>query len=340
MTTMKEYTIKDVELEITNFCEHRCPYCYLGDANCYQKPYYSDFETVCRVIDKLNEYGVETIALLGGDPVMHPRIIDIIRYIKSTTSIKVSIMSNTLDFGDSDFLELATIIDNIDFTLHGRNAAEHEKYCHGKQGLYNDVMQKLKNYIRLGVNVNIAINITPYTFDKVFEMAKSVQDNGVFFNTLLIQRILPLGRAKNSREYDVKRNQIAEALRQIENAETVLGINISFEDPFPLCYVDEKYHKYMKGCPEGVSRLPVRGDGLVSSCGASGDRVLGNILIDSYEKIWLNNQRFIEFRTASFLKNKKCLNCRYKNACRGGCPVRYMMSENEGEEFWEKFENE
>ena len=118
------------------------------------------------------------------------------------------------------------------------------------------------------------------------------------------------------------------------------GINISFEDPFPLCYVEKKYHKYMKGCPEGITRMPVRGDGRVSSCGAVGDGVVGNILIDSYEDIWEKNEQFLKFRNGTFMTNGRCKQCEYKEICRGGCPIRYIMTENISEEFWVKFENE
>lgn len=334
------YKIRDIELEITNLCGHNCPYCYIGSNAEFKEKYFCDFNTICEVIDKLNEYGVESIALLGGDPVLHPRIIDIIKYIKQKTSIKVSIMSNTLDFRNIPIDELAKYIDNIDFTLHGRNAQEHEKFCEGVEGVYTSVINKLKEYIRLGVNVNIAINIIPDTHDIIYDMVKSVYEQGVEFSTLLLQRIIPYGKAAKKQIYDVNKQQMKIALEQIERAEKEFGVSVSFEDPFPLCYVEEKYHKYMKGCPEGITRMPVRGDGRVSSCGAAGDGLIGNILEDSYEDIWEKNERFVGFRNGKFMTNSKCIQCEYKEKCRGGCPIRYIMTENENEEFWMKFENE
>lgn len=338
MNTASEYKIENVELEITNICKHRCPYCYVGDVTHEEDMCCSDYNTICKIIDKLNEYGTKVIALLGGDPVQHPKIMDIIHYIKENTPISVSIMSNTLDFGDISPEKVAKCIDNIDFTLHGRNAVEHESFCGGSSGLYDDIMSKLRRYIASGVNVNIAINVIPSNYNLIYEMVESVISNDVKFTTLLLQRILPLGRAKDSTSYDLNADQIKVALEQIACAETDFGIEISFEDPFPLCYVPSEYHKYMKGCPEGINRIPIRGNGLISSCGAVGDTVCGNILTDSYEEIWIKNQRFCEFRMGSFLTNERCANCEYKKECRGGCPVRYMISEKNGEPFWKKFE--
>lgn len=339
MVNSAAYRIENVELEITNLCSHRCPYCYVGDVTHWEEVYFSDYDTVCRIIDKLSEYGTKVIALLGGDPIHHPRIIDIIQYIKNNTSIAVSVMSNTLDFGDVSVEKMAQFIDNIDFTLHGRNAVEHESFCKGHPGLYDDIMSKLSKYIACGVNVNIAINIIPSTYNIIYEMVEAVISNGVHFSTLLLQRILPLGRAKDAVIYDLNAEQIQVAFEQISRVETDFGVEISFEDPFPLCYVPTEYHRYMKGCPEGINRMPVRGDGNISCCGAVGDASLGNILTDSYEEIWINNSRFCEFRSGRFLVNERCINCKYKMECRGGCPVRYMISEENGEPFWKKFEN-
>ena len=112
-------------------------------------------------------------------------IIDIIKYTKQNTSMDVSIMSNTLDFGNYTEEELSKYIDNIDFTLHGRNAIEHEEFCGAEKGLYDNVTKKLGNYIKLGVNVNIAINLIPKTYNKIYEMVKSMYECGVKFNTLL-----------------------------------------------------------------------------------------------------------------------------------------------------------
>lgn len=78
------FKIENIELEITNNCTHKCPYCYIGDLN-QEEIEYCDFDTVCKVIRKIDDYGAKTIALLGGDPVLHPQILDIMKYIKENT---------------------------------------------------------------------------------------------------------------------------------------------------------------------------------------------------------------------------------------------------------------
>lgn len=332
------FKIENIELEITNKCEHRCPYCYVGDIN-QEKIEYCDYDTVCKVIQKIDQYGAKMIALLGGDPVLHPQIFEIMKYIKENTHCLVSVMSNTLDFADISLEQASNYIDNVDFTLHGRTAGEHEGFCKARAGSYNEIINRLRFLGKSGVNINIAINIIPETYNKIYEMVSSMYEQGVCFSSLLLQRIMPLGRACNNWNYDISKEQLSIALQQIAAAEKDFDIIISFEDPFPLCCIETKYHKYMKGCPEGINRLAIKGDGRISACGTL-HHTMGNILTDSYNEIWENNPQFLEFRKGSFLSNKKCKTCEYKDLCRGGCPIRYMMSENNGEVFWKKFENE
>ena len=67
-------------------------------------------------------------------------------------------------------------------------------------------------------------------------------------------------------------------------------------------------------------------------------KLIGNILTDSYEKIWSQNNYFNKLRNLKYLTNEKCKNCQYINKCRGGCPILYMLSENMGNNFYDKFE--
>lgn len=332
------YRIEDVELEITNVCSHKCPYCYNGDLDSGNRPYFGDLALLCKIVDRIAAYGAKNIILLGGDPVTHPHLIKLLQYIKSHTSLNVTIMSNTLNFSDVTISEVASYIDEIQFTLHGATANEHENFCKAKHGTYEKVVNRMKKFISCGIEVKIVINIIPKTYDRIYDMTKSMFDQGVNFKTLLLQRIFPCGRATDSNEFNVVKKQISCVFEQLERIEKQYGLNIIFEDPFPLCYVKEQDHKYLPGCPSGINRIAIRGDGRVAYCSAVDGIDLGNILTDSYEKIWSQNNYFNKLRNLKYLTNEKCKNCQYINKCRGGCPILYMLSENMGNNFYDKFE--
>lgn len=60
--------------EITSSCNLSCIYCYIGDKNQEQYSYRDSIST----LEILNEFGVKRIVFSGGEPLLHPRIFEIL----------------------------------------------------------------------------------------------------------------------------------------------------------------------------------------------------------------------------------------------------------------------
>lgn len=312
----KQKMIKSVELHITNACTHKCPYCYMNANMNPEQIRHSDLKVLEQIFKKLKKANVETVALLGGDPVQHPNIIEILQLIRNY-GMKVSIMSNTMDIYENE--EAANLIDNIDATFHGRNAKEHDTFC-GCSGAFELLLNNLKFYNDKGINVNVAINIIPQTYDKIYEIIEAVIKRGIHVDTVLTQRILPNGRAAGKNIWNASAEQVNIALSQVVQAEKDFGIDIGVEDPYPFCAIKEEYHQYMRGCPEGSTRLAVGMNGEVTKCGADPHFTQYNILKDSLDYIWNISDLFDDFREKNFLP-KECKACKYFERCGGGCPI-------------------
>lgn len=308
--------IKSVELHITNACTHKCPYCYMNANMNPEQIRHSDLKVLEKIFTKLEKANVETVALLGGDPVQHPNIIEILQLIRNY-GMKVSIMSNTMDIYEKE--KAANLIDNIDATFHGRNAMEHDIFCECS-GAFELLLNNLKFYNDKGVNVNVAVNIIPQTYDKIYEIIEAVIKRGIHVGTVLTQRILPNGRAAEKNIWNASAEQVNIALSQVVQAEKDFGIDIGVEDPYPFCAIKEEYHRYMHGCPEGSTRLAVGMNGEVTKCGADPHFTRYNILKDSLEYIWNISDLFDDFREKRFLP-KECKECKYFERCGGGCPI-------------------
>jgi radical SAM protein with 4Fe4S-binding SPASM domain len=81
-----------------------------------------------------------------------------------------------------------------------------------------------------------------------------------------------------------------------------------------------------KRCPAGTTKLGLFPDGSVYPCNlffGIEDFFLGNILYDSFEKIW-NNPRLDFFRV---FKRNICpkYSCEIHSSCHGGCPVHSLI---------------
>lgn len=64
---------------VTRQCEQQCEHCYVYDNS---KPH-MDFQLYQRVIDKLKALGIVFVSIFGGEPVLHPQLLDIIKYAVS-----------------------------------------------------------------------------------------------------------------------------------------------------------------------------------------------------------------------------------------------------------------
>lgn len=331
---MKKLSIETVELHITDACTHSCPYCY-ADAKLTPYSKYAEVSLTKRIIDEMALSGVEVVALLGGDPIRHPHFVEIAKYVKSS-GMKVACMSNTMAIKGHSPEEMCKIIDSIDTTIHASTPEEHDSFCECK-GAYDLSMSQLETYSQLGVVVNIVVNIIPQTYNKIYDIVRGVISRNVKVSSLLTQRILPFGRAENSKEYDVTAEQVNIAFSQIERAVGDFGISISVEDPYPLCCIEERYWKFMHGCPEGFNRVAIGIDGSVFRCGAVPDYSMGNVLDTPLLQIWGTSRVFNIVRNNSHLIIEECQNCQLRERCCGGCPVSCDMYNSIGKNFIKEF---
>lgn len=98
--------VKDLCIEIIDKCPNNCLFC--SSNSCYEKNTIISFNDFKRVIDYfISQGGIEEISLSGGEPFLHPNIIDMIKYCKKfnirtvifTSGIKnISHDEETIDF--------------------------------------------------------------------------------------------------------------------------------------------------------------------------------------------------------------------------------------------------
>jgi len=73
--------LKELSIEITRKCSSNCIYCSsLSDDKCSE---ILEYERFISVVKDAADLGAQTISLSGGEPFLHPRIVDIIAYVNS-----------------------------------------------------------------------------------------------------------------------------------------------------------------------------------------------------------------------------------------------------------------
>lgn len=329
MNSNYEYKIDLVALHITPVCSHRCACCYLATGTIIKK--HPPLNKLKTIVDALYQADVNEITFLGGDPALYPHVVELSKYV-AEYGIKVSILSNTLSFPNSSFEQVAKYIQSFETTIHHSNPLEHDNFCKSK-GAYNKVINNLRIFSNMGKKTGIAINITPSTADKIFTIVKNViRNEKINLNYIIIQRIIPMGRASSSTDFTISKKHAEIALHEIERIDKEFGIERIIEDPVPLCIIPENLRHYLTPCKWGFTRAAIDPNGNLSRCGADPRYRLGNILKTPLLEIWNNSPILKSFRSKEYLPGR-CHVCKDIDRCGGGCSLSCQIEEDHGIDY-------
>jgi len=81
-----------VILEVTNICNLRCPNCTNKDMQ--RKRGFMELETYKKTIDECVTLGVDNVCITGGEPTLHPQLIDQVTYAKTRGIKSLTIITN------------------------------------------------------------------------------------------------------------------------------------------------------------------------------------------------------------------------------------------------------
>lgn len=325
----EKYSLNTVAFHITYVCTHFCPMCYANEEGDFApQRKHPDVKQVKSVLKNLRDNGIENVSYVGGDPARYPHILETCQYA-ADLGFKQSILSNTLEFGDKA-MEVAGYIDSFEGTIHNTTAELHDSFCK-KPGAYSLLLSNLKFFSDLGKKIGITINLTPVTYNCVYTIVDNVLNAGIKINYVVFQRIIPFGRAAESKEYELNLQQLDIALKDVAKIAD-RGIEIIFEDPFPMCAVDKQYQKYMHPCEWGLTKVSVDYEGNLSRCGADPRCTLGNLYDAPLVEIWKNSDELCKFRKKEFLP-EKCHLCPMIEQCGGACPISRSSKEFYSEDY-------
>ena len=304
--------VKQAFLEITKNCNLRCTHCYLAGKTSKDL----DTQTWYNIMDKIKEFGVKNVVLFGGEPTLRQDFYQLLQYAINNFD-RVSVQTNgttPTHFGEYE-CEVAISVE--DATPKGNDIIRGE-------GVFEKAIRKfrvLKNpkVLRYTIyNDNDPLGIA-YLAEKYGGGSVGISLKSVGAASNLVSKV-----PSSKRLLDVYR-QIYSFNLQTEHWHTI-------EDVWYYILNPELYHKYYKTflkrgriCGAGVYRMYIDAHGLVTPCMFLWDKVVGNILKDSVEKIKENLKRFND-KVLLMPKNGKCLTCTYSAMCNGGCIQTYLNS--------------
>lgn len=293
-------------VELTRSCNLRCRHCLNSSGNALDNQL--NYEEFKDMILKFSEVGIQEIRFTGGEPLVFPKVFDLIK-LCTELGIYTSIGTNgtLITKNIAQKLKLAGLkkaIVSIDGT-----EKKHD-YIRG-EGNYKKAMDGIENLIELGIDVRINSVIMKENMDDVIEFARQVNDKK---QSLFIRRFIESGRGTNLKDnmltkedYEYVRNELK---KELDTGKYVNGHYLRNKDEV----VDSRIYipfKIKDGCKAGERALVITPEGNIHLCGflaAQGFPPVGNVRnVSDWENYWykIHNKNLLEDLEYSLTKYNK-----------------------------------
>ena len=151
-----------IHIEITNACDLECSNCtrFVGH---HRKPFFMDVETVEKALRSLEGFR-GNIGIMGGEPTIHPRFLDICRLVQKLVPNKEqrALWTNGLKYQEyKDVIEETFLIDKIIYNDHLDDTEVHQPLLIAAKDVVEDKDLMWELIDKCWINDRWAASITP-----------------------------------------------------------------------------------------------------------------------------------------------------------------------------------
>lgn len=304
-------------LEITEQCNLKCPYCYM-DANARRQMISEEQYLHC--LNVFSSLGVRNLILSGGEPFLHPLILEFIQ-IASKKGFIVGIATNGICI---DELTIKCLVENNVFVQVSIDSLDHESYIKSR-GIdrINDLTHNIVKLCKNDIDVSFSSVLSDDTKSSVLAVCDYAASIGV--GTLHFGVLIPSERCKRC---EMKLSNLYEVLLDLYHYQLThiysVQIDVIEEAVKRLIFQNDNecsfYCRAMEGCA-----IQVDSCGNASQCGLITSNIL-NIYDSSIDFITLYRDNLSPITIDNF---DDCKSCIVKHICLGGCRACSFLSCND-----------
>jgi len=314
---VRKFTLKKVDVYITENCNLHCRHCAITDS--LRRDSNFTTEQIFRIIDRVEEAGAGSLSITGGEPLLREDCLEILAYAASR--VKTSLATNATLITERVARFLADLGLMIQISLDGSRESIHD-YMRG-EGAFSRAMRAVELLVKLGMQerMSFCVTVSRNNLKDVRALLKLASEIGVFKI-----RFIPLqnmGMASSSwDELAPSSQEYAEFYSYMcqQAAEEFPKLRIS---PGFQGFVLQHPHDQALWCQIGqILIIDPRGDIYPCSLLMEPPFRIGNIkemsLPQALESPLM--ERMWEIFLARKITIPECQECVWKNFCQGGCP--------------------
>lgn len=164
-----------VELEVTSSCNLRCRHCLQSDYS----PVFMSLDKARWIIGTVSKSHIFEISLIGGEPLMHPQICEIME-CASKENLAVGLTTNGTLI-DNHHIKVMEKMENLSVAVSIDGGEYDHDYIRGK-GSFNKSDRAIHAMINVGIEVEVLFTITSYNIERYMPVLEYCKKLGIACN--------------------------------------------------------------------------------------------------------------------------------------------------------------
>ena len=289
--------LSEISIEILQRCPNRCIYC--SSHSNPQATHIIPFEIIKNVIDDAKSLGCKTVCLSGGEPFLHPQILNIISYIAKQQLIcyvytsGIYMKNEVYSSLPNEYIEaIRGMVDKVIFNVEADSSALYDQIMGTDVGGFDMMKKSINDCVSSGLVVEthvVPMQVNFKHLKSIFEMCYQLGVSKVSILRLVLQgrALVNLSLVKLTGEDSREVTKLIKALNEAYKGKVRIG----------LPYSDSNCRIY---CKAASDKINVRYDGNVYPCEVFKDDLLNAKLGYKPDNVW--KDRFYDiYQESSYL---------------------------------------
>lgn len=275
--------LSEISIEILQRCPNRCIYC--SSHSNPQATHLIPFEIIKNIIDDAKSLGCKTVCLSGGEPFLHPQILDIISYIAKQQLIcyvytsGIYMKDEVYSSLPNEYIEaIRGMVDKVIFNVEADSSTLYDQIMGTDVGGFDMMKKSINDCVSSGLVVEthvVPMQVNFKHLKSIFEMCYQLGVSKVSILRLVLQgrALVNLSLVKLTGEDSREVTKLIKALKEAYKGKVRIG----------LPYSDSNCRIY---CKAASDKINVRYDGNVYPCEVFKDDLLNAKLGCEPDNVW------------------------------------------------------
>ena len=339
----QEYPLNQIYFYLTEGCNLACRHCWIAPKLQTKDHAYPALpvDLFKSIVEQGKTLGLTGVKLTGGEPLMHPEIGDILKYLK-TEDLRLIIETNGVLCTPEIAKQIAACKSPfVSVSIDGADAKTHE-WVRGVSGCFDAARNGVRHLVQAGVKPQIIMSVMRRNKDQMESMVRLAESLGA--GSVKFNLVQPIARGKTLHEGGdtLTIEELVDLGAWVEN--TLLDttdLSLFYDHPAAFRPLGRMFGENGDGCSRcGVlGILGVLADGSYALCGIGEhvpELVFGHASEDHLEDVWKNTDVLNALREGLAERLEGiCGECLMKKICLGSCIAQnFYRSKHLWTPFW------